>query len=119
MHNILYFEKFIEGCLYGTFEGFSSKTFNSGYMVSVPEYEKVGDWRNLSWLQYMETQYNIINTAAAKGENFCFGAWLDKNSQVYFDLSENIPNLETAIEVGRLRGQIAIWDCKNSCEIRL
>lgn len=46
------------------------------------------------------------------------GAWRH-DGRVYLDLSEVIPDRETALRVARERAQLAVWDATNEREVLL
>lgn len=48
-----------------------------------------------------------------------FGAWVDSEGTVHYDVSQNIPELDRAIELGKDRGQFSLWDNANGTEIVL
>lgn len=48
------------------------------------------------------------------------GVWTDEETQLsYVDRSHHFLKKKTALELGKLWDQIAIWDCANNDEIRL
>ena len=52
----------------------------------------------------------------------CIGYWVDEKDSlrtVYIDLNVWVESLEQAIYIGKLRDQLAIWDCAKNVEIRL
>ncbi len=50
-------------------------------------------------------------------DNTYLGAWMS-NGHVFLDVSENVvSSRDEAVEIGRARGQLAIWDVLNSAEI--
>lgn len=49
-----------------------------------------------------------------------FGGWMDQNTGLYYwDATVICEDLQTAIDLGRRNGQIAIFDLENCQEIRL
>ena len=53
-------------------------------------------------------------------KNIFFGIWRNpENNQVFIDVSQQISDLDLALEVARNRGEIAIYDIANKCDIRL
>jgi hypothetical protein len=44
------------------------------------------------------------------------GVWTNEN-KVYFDAVDLISNRNNALEVGTRRGELAIWDIRNACEL--
>ena len=56
--------------------------------------------------------------ASADGAGIGIGTWIHK-SQIYFDLVQNIQDLDVATNIAKKRGEIAIYDCKKQKEILL
>jgi hypothetical protein len=56
--------------------------------------------------------------ASADGAGVGIGTWIHKG-QIYFDLVNNIQDLNIATRMAKRRGEIAIYDCKNQKEILL
>ena len=49
-----------------------------------------------------------------------FGTWKDSETgKVYIDISANFEDKDIALELAGIWNEIAIWDVKNNCEIRL
>tara|TARA_R100001510_G_scaffold3855_1_gene3065 strand:- start:216 stop:614 length:399 start_codon:yes stop_codon:yes gene_type:complete len=46
------------------------------------------------------------------------GTWIHEG-KIYFDVVQHFFNEDLAIDAGKKRGQVAIWDCKNQKEITL
>lgn len=119
-----------------TFDG-DVVSFTQGYMVAAEGYEHVctlHDFKKGSivtqYMQYVrehveygtypEDTYNPVKNG------FVIGTWMHQG-KVYLDVSQNVgPNylwateeewLNIALETARERNQLAIWDCKNNCEI--
>lgn len=106
----------------------------SGYMVSIeagPTYmtEKVEKDRKLRWDTYVDYTYRAIDlniqaiadwVRRVGSNDHYFGSWRDENTgKVYIDISECIYDLDEALALARSRNELAIWDVKNNCEIRL
>lgn len=47
------------------------------------------------------------------------GAWVNDDNYAYIEVSDIVFNREEAIALGKERGEEAIWDFKNNCEIKL
>ena len=47
------------------------------------------------------------------------GAWVNDDDYVYIEVSDIVFDREQAIALGKERGEEAIWDFKNNCEIKL
>lgn len=62
---------------------------------------------------------DVLILAPALGAQFV-GGWLDEETgKFYFDATFVVDDLETAKELGRRNGQLAIFDLANGEEIRL
>lgn len=81
----------------------------NGFMVGgvAPELVMTNGTRDLpSWVARNSGEY--------------FGIWRDDATGKYHaDISEHYADRETAIEIARQRGEIAIWDLANGTEIRV
>lgn len=87
-----------------------------GYMVGL---KSLGVYPNLSAVNPYEIKAKVRELHNGSNKNY-LGVWKDQETGlVYFDLSEWIETIESAIQIGQSRGEIAIWDLKNECEIRL
>lgn len=85
-----------------------------GYMVG-----------GVSWTMVVSPElvdhYTILDFLSAhkavlSWDNYYVG-WWEHKGRIYFDVSQNISDRDSATEMGKLRGEIAIWDLDNSCEI--
>ena len=47
------------------------------------------------------------------------GAWVNDDDYAYIEVSDIVFDRKEAIALGRERGEQAIWDFKNDCEIKL
>lgn len=47
------------------------------------------------------------------------GAWVNDDDYAYIEVSSIVFDRKTAIALGEMRGEEAIWDFKNDCEIKL
>ena len=47
------------------------------------------------------------------------GAWVNDDNYAYIEVSDIVFERDSAIALGRERGEEAIWDFKNNCEINL
>lgn len=61
----------------------------------------------------------IIRNHLAKPDNIVIGFWKDENNDIYIDISQNILDKTTSLEVGRERGEKAIYDIINDTSIYL
>jgi hypothetical protein len=82
----------------------------SGYMVSIPGHEVKVPFVDVSIR--VVTEYIIQHGESLTNDQRYLGAWLDAG-QVYFDVSVNFSDRDTALEMGRRWGQKAIWDVVN------
>lgn len=61
---------------------------------------------------------DLIESGTTRAEYI--GGWLDQESGLYYyDATVVVDNLADALELGRVNGQIAIFDLNNMEEIRL
>ena len=81
-------------------------------VLTVSEFE---EFKEL-WNKYDMLLHERV--ASADGAGIGIGTWIHKG-QIYFDLVNNIQDLNIATRVARERGEIAIWDCRNQKEITL
>ena len=84
---------------------FKSAAFNSGYMVSLENYEFKTSIEHLS-SELLEEYQTIANDNQAY-----IGFWLD-NDDLYVDISINIDNLNDAIKIAQENKQLAIYNCE-------
>ena len=69
--------------------------------------------------------YNYLNERYFRNEdplgNYqqVIGAWVNDDNYVYIEVSDIVFDREEAIALGKKRGEEAIWDFKNNCEINL
>ena len=47
------------------------------------------------------------------------GAWVNDEGDAFIEVSNIVFDRKAAIALGEMRGEQAIWDFKNNCEIRL
>jgi len=47
------------------------------------------------------------------------GAWVNDDNYAFIEVSDIVFDREEAIALGKERGEEAIWDFKNNCEIKL
>ena len=47
------------------------------------------------------------------------GAWVNDEGNAFIEISNILFNRDSAIALGKERGEEAIWDFKNNCEIKL
>ncbi|WP_367138507.1 MULTISPECIES: hypothetical protein [Streptomyces] len=81
-----------------------------GYMVATPGHEQViRGWDGSTGQIASFVAEHILRVAAS--DSLWFGSWME-NGDLYLDLSENIIDRERALQAGRERGEISIWDCE-------
>lgn len=105
--------------------GGSSRSFKdlskpeTGYMVSFKNPTLVL-YHPVSMLLSIK-QFAVDALASGVANDYTYlGGWRDdKTGLVHIDISVNIPDLESAIALGKAMGQIAIYDVLNKEEIRL
>lgn len=97
----------------------------SGYMVAVPGYSKVTTrvWNTLdlmcvvnTWLAANARVYADRKITGIAG--IYIGLW-EHDGKLYLDLSQRIMAKASAINLGKSRNQLAIYDCYNTCDIDL
>ena len=98
-----------------TIKPFQNEKPETGYMVALEGYE----------LKVPVTEFFTGLVADYLGEHaqklmdnpsLCMGTWVNEGF-VYLDLSENIPNREQALELGRERHQLAIFNLETFEEV--
>lgn len=83
----------------------------SGYAVAVKETQNSFGSEGLM---------RVINYARQNKSVNAFGGWYDSESgRYYFDATIIIEDKETAVKIGKLNKQLAIFDLNNMEEIRL
>lgn len=81
---------------------------NKGYMVSIPNYERVVSLDSLSSVEEIESTLNEYKTIAKKNNAF-IGCWVYENN-LYINLSKNYKRLKNAIRIGKQNAQLGIYD---------
>lgn len=98
-----------------TIKPFTGEKPASGYMVALPGYE----------LQVPVTEFFTGIVADYIGEHaqklmdnpsLCLGTWVNEGT-VYLDLSENIASRDKALELGKEREQLAIFNLETFEEV--
>jgi hypothetical protein len=87
----------------------------TGYMVSLTGYETVVPLSVINDRIVTDIMYTydaIVRDLQLNCDNVLYvGVWLDGDTnKVYFDISENVLDLETALAIGKARRQISIFD---------
>ena len=97
-------------------EGFTVSAANlqpvtTGYAVAVADTQNSFDFMGL---------VNVIKYIAEHPKINAFGGWYNsENNRYYFDATVIVDDLASAMELGRINKQIAIFDLANLKEIRL
>lgn len=85
---------------------------SSGYVIALQETQNSFNAEGLQKCLQVIAAGNTLAT--------CIGGWLDTESGLYYyDASIIVEDLQTALTLGRLNKQIAIFDLNNMQEIRL
>ena len=97
----------------------------SGYMVAVPGYSKVTTrvWNTLDLMcvvnEWLHANARIYADRKITGiAGIYIGLW-EHEGKLYLDLSQRISSRASAINLGKDRKQLAIYDCYNTCDIDL
>jgi len=105
--------------------GGSSRSFKdlskpeSGYMVSFKNPTLVLDQPVSMLLSIKQFVTDAIASGVANDYTYLGGWRDDKTGMVHIDISVNIPDLESALILGRAMGQIAIFDVVGDISIYL
>lgn len=97
---------------------------SKGYMVALSSlYEEICNIpKDANEFHTIVIQYVLSKEVWAKikdnPSNIFLGFWIS-NNRLIIDLSENIDHLGQAMARGYDRFQLAIYDCKNKCDIKL
>ena len=70
----------------------------------------------------METKLDFIKRTEFEDDFLnvkVVGAWVNDEGDAFIEVSNIIFNRDSAIALGKERGEEAIWDFKNNCEIKL
>jgi hypothetical protein len=89
---------------------------STGYMVSLPGFEKVVPLHSFSILHL--SRYILTYGHHIVKPNRYLGAWVD-DGKVYLDVSVNFSDRSTALAQGATWGQLAVWDVVNSTSIEV
>jgi len=89
---------------------------NSGYFVSLPNREQQinrNDFNTSILADFINNNSDLLSN-----ENNFVGGWIE-NGIVYLDVSEQIADKRTALNLGVQRNQLAIYDANNGNVINL
>ena len=70
----------------------------------------------------MELKIEFIKDDQARFPNNyqkVIGAWVNDDNYAYIEVSDIVFDRKAAIALGEMRGEEAIWDFNNNCEIKL
>ncbi|MEU3599653.1 hypothetical protein ABZ714_13145 [Streptomyces sp. NPDC006798] len=82
----------------------------TGFMVATPGYEKViKGWDGSTATIASFVTEHILEVSTSN--TLWFGSWME-GGDLYLDISENIADMREALNAGRCRGEISIWDCE-------
>lgn len=89
----------------------------SGYVVSVPEFElRVS--KNLMCKGILEQYARMLYELT--GKFYYIGCWYNSDDRLYYlDANNVFTNKWLAIQAGQEFKQLAIWDISGKCEIRI
>lgn len=86
-----------------------------GYMVSLKGYEVTSPFRFLTGNDIrLYLAENVANARRQNAGELYIGTWFDSVTELtYLDLSINVVDKGTALEIARANGQLAVYDVKN------
>lgn len=87
----------------------------NGYMVSIK------DVSTISSLDLIEDEIQKIvlsNASMFLEKDIYMGSWID-DGKIYIDISKNVQEIKSAIRLGMLNDQLAIYDLNNGRDIKL
>lgn len=95
---------------------------STGYMVAIPGFEQIYDVpANFDQFQDVAVKYAVnLGVYIKTNENpdkIFLGFWVHED-KLYIDLAENVEDLGTAYHLAFFGNQLAIYDCKNKCDIK-
>ena len=67
---------------------------------------------NIEFMKRTEFSDDFLNVKV-------IGAWVNDDDYAYIEVSNVLFDRDSAIALGKERGEEAIWDFKNNCEIKL
>jgi len=67
---------------------------------------------NIEFMKRTEFSDDFLNVKV-------IGAWVNDDDYAYIEVSNVLFDRDSAIALGKKRGEEAIWDFKNNCEIKL
>lgn len=94
---------------------YGGKTPEGGYMVALKGHERiisVANFTSIEVAKYLEEHSKLL----MENPHLYLGTWVNEG-QVYLDLSENIKDLDAALQAGREREQLAIFNISTFEEV--
>ena len=91
----------------------------TGYMVGIPGPHAKTQVYPPNFYNVMAQFEAMTRLAQNTVHKLYAGAWFDGHNVWYLDISENILDVDDAIQVAQRRGELAIWDVANKKEIRV
>ena len=98
-----------------TIKPFTGEKPDSGYMVALEGFElkvPVAEFFTGVVADYIGEHAKAL----MDNSSLCLGTWVNEGT-VYLDLSENVPNREKALELGRERNQLAVFNLETFEEV--
>ena len=109
--------------------GFSVDKDLDGYNILVEAYAVGGATDSVEMIDNNLLSYNTFREIMELNIEFMkrqpdtttqvIGAWVNDDNYAYIEVSDIVFDREEAIALGKERGEEAIWDFKNNCEIKL
>jgi hypothetical protein len=95
------------------------KKYKSGYMVALKDWEKIIQNKDLILNDLvLDIESKLKDLENKKIRGLVIGFWRE-DDLIYIDLSLRVANKKTAIALGKINKQLAIWDNKNQKAIAL
>ena len=94
---------------------YGGKTPDKGYMVALQGHERVistVEFTSIEVVKYLEEHSKLL----MENPNLYLGTWVNEG-KVYLDLSENVQNLDIALQRGREREPLAIFNIETFEEV--
>lgn len=90
----------------------------AGYVVALPNHERRYQLNTRTGYAHAIYAYVVDNGRVLRDPGAHLGAWVD-NGQLYLDVVHVVTDRESAITLGQLNGQLAIYDLNTGEDIRL
>lgn len=102
---------------------------NGTYLIGARGPEQRVDYRTGYWVAepqgltttYTPTLRQVAYAARTMGtaEGDYIGVWTGDDGVTYIDRAHHITTERSAIRLGAVFDQLAVWDCRNDCEIEI